>query len=277
MYDPESYFTQHEALIRLGCFSLLLLSLLAFEAKWPRRPPPGGALSRRLSNLGLLCINTLAVRLLVPFAAFEVALYAERHGLGLFNLLAWPFVLNVILTVVIFDLLIYAQHVAFHRLPWLWLIHRTHHSDTHFDVTTGVRFHPLEIALSLFYKLLAVLLLGPAAFAVILYEVLLNSAALFTHSNIRVHKEADGLLRMLLVTPDMHRVHHSTVRAETDSNYGNLFSVWDKLFRTYKPAPAAGYERMRFGLADCRDQNANRLSRLLLPGRQAPAARRKPG
>ena len=264
MYDLQSLFTQHEALIRLGCFSLLLLSFLSFEAKWPRRRPAGGLLSRRMSNLGLMCVNLLAVRLLVPFAAFEVALYAERHGLGLFNLLAWPFALNVIATVVIFDLLIYVQHVAFHRLPWLWLIHRAHHTDTHFDVTTGVRFHPFEIVLSLFYKLLAVLLLGPAAFAIILYEVLLNSAALFTHSNIRIHKKADGLLRMLLVTPDMHRVHHSAIRAETDSNYGNLFSVWDKLFQTYRPEPSAGYERMRIGLEGCRGQAANRLSQLLL-------------
>ena len=271
MYDLQSIFTQHEALIRLGCFSLLLLSLLSFELKWPRRRPPAELLSRRLNNLGLMCINLLALRVLVPFAAFELALYAERHGLGLFNLLALPFLLNVILTVVIFDLLIYLQHIAFHRLPWLWLVHRVHHTDTHFDATTGVRFHPFEIVLSLFYKLLAVWLLGPVAFAIILYEVLLNSAALFTHSNIRINKKADAALRMLFVTPDMHRVHHSTIRAETDSNYGNLFSVWDKLFKTYKPAPSAGYERMQFGLDGFRDHTTNRLSRLLLirraPGR----------
>ena len=263
MQDFQTFFVAHEAMIRLACFIVLLMFFLLLEIKWPRRVLESGLRNRQLNNLSLLIMNSLAARIFVPLATFELALFTARNDMGLFNLLALPFVVNIVFTIIVFDLLIYIQHVVFHQVRALWRIHRVHHTDIHFDVTTGVRFHPIEIVLSLFYKLLAVFLLGPAALGIILYEVLLNSAALFTHSNITLNKNVDRVLRIVFVTPDMHRVHHSTIRTETDSNYGNLFSCWDRLFKTYKSKPAAGYDNMEIGLDDFRDRSSGQLLQLL--------------
>ncbi len=259
----QHYFTEYEIIIRLSCFCLLLSLFLLLELKCPRRISAPGTIRRRFNNLGLMCINVLAIRLIVPFAAVETAILAARNETGLFNLLSLPFAVNVLITVVLFDLLIYLQHVAFHKIPILWRIHRVHHTDDHVDVTTGIRFHPFEIFLSMAYKSGAVYLLGPAAFAIMLYEILLSMAALFTHSNILLRQNVDLALRSIFVTPDMHCIHHSVVRTETDSNYGNLFSCWDKLFKTYRSMPAAGYNNILIGLNEFRDQSSNRLFQLL--------------
>jgi sterol desaturase/sphingolipid hydroxylase (fatty acid hydroxylase superfamily) len=169
----------------------------------------------------------------------------------------------VILTIIIFDFLIYIQHVVFHKINFLWRVHRVHHTDLEFDVTTGIRFHPVEIVLSMFYKLIAVYLIGPLAFSIILYEISLNAAALFSHSNILLNTKLDRALRTIFVTPDMHRIHHSVIRKEIDSNYGNLFSFWDKVFKTYTALPEAGYENMMIGLEQFRELSSGQILQLL--------------
>jgi len=225
--------------------------------------PEQGNWNRQANNLLLLVVNIIVVRLLVPLAIFDVAVYATKNDIGLFNIVETPLLLNVVLTLIIFDLLIYIQHVITHKINFLWQIHRVHHIDREVDVTTGIRFHPFEIVLSVLYKMLAVILIGPVAYAIILYEILLNAAALFTHSNILINSKLDKYLRMLFVTPDMHRIHHSVIRDETDSNYGNILSIWDKLFKTYRLLPKAGYDDMVIGLNEFRDTASGQLLQLL--------------
>jgi len=236
---------------------------MGLELIWPRRKADDKYQSRRLNNIFLLVVDFIAARLLVPYAAFEVAVFAAEKEIGLFNMISLPLFLNVVLTVIVFDLLIYIQHVVFHKINFLWCIHRIHHIDLDFDVTTGVRFHPFEIVLSLFYKLVAVYLIGPVAFAIILYEIMLNGAALFTHSNVLLDARLDRFLRIIFVTPDMHRIHHSVLRRETDSNYGNLFSTWDKLFKTFRALPEADYDEMVIGLNEFRDPSSGQILQLL--------------
>ncbi len=259
----QQYIIEHESAFRLSSFILVLIILLVVETFRPRRKPGKSNNTRRINNGLLLLVNYLAARLLVPLATWQVAIFASENDIGLFNLVSIPVFFNVLITIVIFDLLIYIQHVVFHKVKLLWKVHRVHHTDLAFDVTTGIRFHPFEIVLSMFYKLLATLLLGPAAFAIILYEILLNAAALFTHSNIYINSEIDRFLRKILVTPDMHRIHHSIEQNETDSNYGNIFPFWDKLFKTYRTAPRAGYDGMVIGLNEFRDESYSKLYRIL--------------
>ncbi len=259
----QQYFIAHESAFRLFSFIVILMLLLIVEIFWPRRKPDENNNSRRLNNVLLLLVNYWAARLLVPLATYQVAIYVSENNMGLFNLISVPLLFNVFITVVIFALLIYIQHVVFHKVKLLWNIHRVHHSDLAFDVTTGIRFHPFEIVLSMFYKLLATLLLGPAAFAIILYEILLNAMALFTHSNIYLNSKVDKYLRKIIVTPDMHRIHHSVEQSETDSNYGNIFSFWDKLFKTYHAVPRAGYNDLVIGLQEFRDKSNSQLVQLL--------------
>src|SRR4051794_9914013 len=201
-----------------------------------------------------------------------MALAAEAKGWSLFNATPLPPWMEVAAPVVLLDLAIYAQHVAFHAVPVLWRLHRMHHADLEFDVTTGVRFHPVEIVLSMLIKLAAVALLGAPALAVLIFEVLLNATSMFSHSNVRLPERLDRVLRWLVVTPDMHRVHHSTERRETDSNFGFNLSWWDRLFGTYRAQPEAGHEKMRLGLSVFRDRGDLRLDRMLLqPFRHAGA------
>jgi sterol desaturase/sphingolipid hydroxylase (fatty acid hydroxylase superfamily) len=263
MNHMQSFFIEYQSEIRLGSFMVLIILFAGLELLWPRRAADKNSKFRRLTNLVLLVINIFAVRILVPLATFDVALIAAERDFGLFNLVSLPVFLSVVLTIIVFDFLIYIQHVVFHKFNFLWRVHRVHHTDLEFDVTTAVRFHPVEIVLSLFYKLIAVLLIGPLAFAVILYEILLNAAALFTHSNILINTKIDRVLRILFVTPDMHRVHHSVLRKETDSNYGNIFSFWDKVFKTYRPVPEAGYDNMVIGLDKFRDPSSGQVLQLL--------------
>ena len=242
------FLSMHEGILRLSVFILLILVFGILELYWPRKADNRTRKQRRFINFGLMFVNTVSVRLLAPLATFEVANYAADNNIGLFNIVSLPFMLNLAMTIIVFDLLIYVQHVLFHRIKPLWNIHCVHHTDTVIDVTTGIRFHPFEILLSMSLKLLAVLLLGPLAIVIIIYEIALSAASLFTHSNLRLPAVADHFLRYLFVTPDMHRIHHSVEQSETGSNYGNIFSFWDRLFHTYKTKPAKGYDNMIIGL-----------------------------
>jgi sterol desaturase/sphingolipid hydroxylase (fatty acid hydroxylase superfamily) len=252
-----------EGWIRFAGFALVLTAMLSWQAIAPRRP--AGPLRRRWpANLGMVAIDALMLRLLFPTAGVAVALFAAERGIGLFHVLPAAEWLAVALSVVLFDLAIYGQHVATHFVPFLWRIHRVHHSDVAFDATTAVRFHPAEIALSMVYKLLVIVILGAPAVAVVLFDVLLNGCAVFNHGNVRLGASTDRLLRSLIVTPDLHRVHHSVHREETDSNFGFCLSVWDRMFGTYRGQPRDGHTRMVIGLETFRDDRAQRLDRLLL-------------
>jgi sterol desaturase/sphingolipid hydroxylase (fatty acid hydroxylase superfamily) len=243
----------HQAAIRLGCFAGVLLLMTLWEALAPRRPASGGW-RRWLSNLSLVAVGNLAARLLVPLGAVAMALLAEERGWGLLRVTGVPWWAAVVLSVVALDLAVYLQHVMFHAVPLLWLLHLVHHADLHFDATTGVRFHPVEIVLSMFIKLEAVALLGAPPEAVLLFEVLLNATSVFNHGNVSLPGWLDWLLRLFLVTPDMHRVHHSVDPRETNSNFGFNLSWWDHLFGTYRSQPARGHEAMTVGLAQVRDE-----------------------
>jgi sterol desaturase/sphingolipid hydroxylase (fatty acid hydroxylase superfamily) len=259
----QTFFLENQAELRMFSFIILIFLFAGLEVIWPRRPADKNSKFRRLNNILLLTVNFLVVRFLVPYATFQIALIAAEREFGLLNNISLPVFLSVILTIIIFDFLIYIQHVVFHRFTFLWRVHRVHHTDLEFDVTTGIRFHPIEIVISMFYKLIAVYLIGPLAFSIILYEILLNAAALFGHSNISLNYKFDRILRKLFVTPDMHRIHHSVLRKETDSNYGNIFSIWDKLFKTYRALPEAGYDDMQIGLDKFRDAASGQLLQLL--------------
>ncbi|GGB51257.1 sterol desaturase [Oceanisphaera marina] len=255
---------EYEPWIRLGCFAGVLMVMMLWECWAPRRPQHIGRLTRWPNNLLLVVINTLLLRLFFPLAAVGAALLASEHDWGLLNLWPVPFWFSLLLSMLALDLLIYWQHRLFHALPWLWRLHRVHHADLEFDVTTGLRFHPFEIVLSMLLKLAAVILLGAPALAVLLFEVLLNATAMFNHGNIRLPKRLDTMLRLLLVTPDMHRVHHSVIPRETDSNFGFNLPWWDRLFGTYQAQPQAGQLGMTIGLKQFREPGELRLHRLLL-------------
>jgi sterol desaturase/sphingolipid hydroxylase (fatty acid hydroxylase superfamily) len=254
----------HEPALRLGAFAGGLLVVAACEALAPRRERAGGRLARWPHNLALVALNTLLVRAGVPISAVGLAALAEERGWGLFNgalSLGW---MTMLVSVALLDLAIYLQHVMFHAVPVLWRLHRMHHADLDFDVTTGVRFHPVEVLLSTGYKLALVGVLGIPAIAVVVFEVLLNAGSMFNHANLRLPERADRALRLLVVTPDMHRVHHSAAPAETNSNFGFTLPWWDRLCGTYRAEPAAGHERMTIGLEDFRDPGYLRLDQLLV-------------
>lgn len=253
-----------EPWIRLGAFAGVLALLAGLELLAPRRRQQVGRWRRWPGNLALVAIDTLLVRLLFPLAAVSAALLAEQRGWGMFNLVAWPAWLEIVLAIVVLDVIVYGQHVLFHAVPWLWRVHRVHHADLEFDVTTGLRFHPVEIVLSMLLKIGAVFLLGPAALAVLLFEVLLNATAMWSHSNIRLPGPADRLARSLIVTPDMHRTHHSIVPRETHSNFGFNLACWDRLFGTYRAQPEAGHEGMIIGIPEHRREGDLQLGRMLL-------------
>ena len=258
---------EHEAGIRLGFFFSVFVVMAVLELVAPRRDLSVSRARRWGSNIGIVVLNTVVVRLLFPTAAVGVAVVAGDNGYGLFNNIAAPLPVAAVVSVLALDLLIYGQHVVMHKVPLLWRLHRMHHVDLDFDVTTGARFHPVEIVLSMLIKFAAVLLLGAPAVAVLVFEVILNATAMFNHSNVRLPQAVDGLLRLVLVTPDMHRVHHSTIRRETDSNYGFNLPWWDRLFGTYRAQPEAGHTGMRIGLGSIRDERlcVNLLGMLRLP------------
>jgi sterol desaturase/sphingolipid hydroxylase (fatty acid hydroxylase superfamily) len=254
----------HEGALRLSCFLGVLLTMLGWEQTSPRRGPSMGRRARWLANLGLVVIDAALLWLLLPAAAVGASLLARAHGWGLFNTVAAAPWLAAVVTVVALDLAIWAQHVAMHKVRPLWRLHRVHHSDLDVDTTTGVRFHPLEILLSMIYKASLVIALGAPAAAAVAFEILLNASSLFTHGNVRLPPAVDKAIRSLVVTPDMHRVHHSVLREETDSNFGFNLSVWDRLFGTYRAQPHAGHDGMTIGLPAFRQPREQRLGRLLL-------------
>lgn len=244
----DTFLIAHASLLRLGAFVGVLGGMMLWELWAPRRALGSARLLRWSTNLGLSLINTLAVRLIVPVAVTGAALWAQSHSIGLFNLVDWPASVTFPLTLLSLDLLIYGQHVVFHRVPILWRVHRMHHADTDLDATSGIRFHPIEILLSIFIKMAAVVALGAPAGAVILFEILLNATAMFNHSNIKLNHPVDAVLRRFIVTPDMHRVHHSVLPSEHHRNFGFNLSLWDRLFGTYRAQPSEGHEGMTLGL-----------------------------
>ena len=249
--------------VRVGAYAAVFAIMALWEWRAPRRKLSAGRHPRWTGNLGILAIDIVAVRLLVPTTVVAVALVAAENGWGLFPLLGLPYWAAAIAGVVALDLVIYVQHVVFHHVPWLWRLHRMHHADVDIDVTTGVRFHPFEILLSLGIKIAAVLALGVPALAVLIFEVLLNATSMFNHANVALPHRLDRLARWIVVTPQMHQVHHSAVRAETDSNFGFNLPWWDRLFGTYRAEPSAGEEGVTIGLPDFRDEKERRITRLL--------------
>jgi sterol desaturase/sphingolipid hydroxylase (fatty acid hydroxylase superfamily) len=251
-------------IIRLTAFIGVFLIIALWETRRPRRPLQLNKTRRWLNNLGLVACNTLLLRLVFPTAAVGVAALAGEQGWGLLNQLRPAYGISVLISIVALDLIIYFQHVLFHAVPLLWRLHMVHHADMDYDVTTGLRFHPLEILLSMLIKMAAILVLGPPVTAVILFEILLNASSMFNHGNLRLPAKVDALLRLLIVTPDMHRVHHSTIKRETNSNYGFNLSLWDRIFGTYRAQPQLGHEGMTIGLDQFRDPKQQALYWLLL-------------
>ncbi|MCK6454353.1 MAG: sterol desaturase family protein [Alphaproteobacteria bacterium] len=252
-----------EPIVRAGAFAGVLGAMALWELVAPRRAMTIGRSRRWPSNLGIVALDVLLARLVAPMGAIGIALVAEAHGWGLFRYLDAPVWLAVAAAVIALDGAIYLQHVLFHAVPALWRLHRMHHADLAVDVTTGLRFHPLEILLSLGIKLGVVAALGAPAVAVLIFEVLLNATSMFNHGNVRIPERIDRFLRWIMVTPDMHRVHHSIVARETNSNFGFSLSWWDRLLGTYRDRPEAGYERMTIGIDRFRDPRELRLDRLL--------------
>jgi sterol desaturase/sphingolipid hydroxylase (fatty acid hydroxylase superfamily) len=260
-----------EPLVRLGSFVVAFAALAAWEWLVPRRERAFPRRARWPHNAGLLLVDVIVLRIAAPGAAIAVALAGEARGWGLVNALALPWWAAVPLAVALLDLAIYFQHVTFHAVPALWRLHRVHHSDLDVDVTTGTRFHPIEILISTGIKCAAVAAIGAPAVAVLVFEVLLNATAMFNHANVRLPLALERVLRWMVVTPDMHRVHHSVVYNETNSNFGFNLPWWDRLFGTYRAQPAAGHERMTLGVDAFRTRGDLRLDRLLVqPFRDTP-------
>ena len=249
----DNFIQTHEAAIRLGAFFGIFALMALWEWRAPRRALTVAKARRWSSNLGLVVLNTVLIRLLFPVAAVGLAATATAQGWGLLNQFPLAPWLAVPLAVIALDLAIWAQHVFFHAVPALWRLHRVHHADLDYDLTTGARFHPIEIILSMLIKFAVILALGPPVVAVILFEVILNGMAMFNHGNVGLPNGLDRWLRWIIVTPDMHRVHHSVAEDETNSNFGFNLSGWDRLFGTYREAPRAGQLGMTIGIADHRD------------------------
>jgi sterol desaturase/sphingolipid hydroxylase (fatty acid hydroxylase superfamily) len=253
-----------EPVIRLAFFLSIFIVLAAWEIFKPRRPQRYGRWLRWPGNLTLVIIDSVVVRLFFPFTAVGMALVVQTKGWGLLNALDLPFVVKVGSALLILDLTIYCQHRIFHSLPWLWRLHRVHHADREFDVTTGVRFHPIEIAMSMCIKFLVIAALGASAEAVLVFEIMLNATAMFSHANISLDPKIEKLLRLIVVTPEMHRVHHSIYPEESNSNFGFNSPWWDWLFKTYRAKPRDGHLQMTIGLKEFQDGSELKLDRMLL-------------
>jgi len=244
---------ENEATIRLSFFLGVLVIMAIWEIIAPKRALTVSKVLRWSNNIGLVVINTLLLRFIFPTAAVGVAVMANEQNWGVLNVYSIPSELSVLISIITLDLVIYLQHIMVHAVPLLWRIHRVHHADLDYDVTTGSRFHPLEIIFSLWVKFAAIVLLGAPIIAVIIFEILLNVMAMFNHANISLPAPVDKLLRKVIVTPDMHRVHHSIEDDEANSNFGFNLSVWDRLFGTYRKQPRAGHENMLIGIRNFRE------------------------
>ena len=238
----------NELFIRVGFFLGILVVMALWEYLAPRRPLTTSKTMRWSSNLGLVFIDSILIRLIFPITLMGVAFLARQRGWGLLNQPQLPYLLDLCLGVLILDFAIYLQHIMFHAIPLFWRLHMVHHSDMDYDVTTGIRFHPIEIILSMGIKMAVVLLIGPLPLAIPVFEILLNGTSMFNHGNVRYPQNMDRVLRLLVVTPEMHRVHHSNIRWETNCNFGFNFPWWDRLFGTYRSQPAKGHLEMTIGL-----------------------------
>jgi sterol desaturase/sphingolipid hydroxylase (fatty acid hydroxylase superfamily) len=254
----------HEEFIRMGVFLLAFVVLASWEQIAPRRELKFSRPMRWFSNMTISLLNQLALRWFFPVLAVALAVAMQQRGWGLFNVLHLPDIAAVVVCMVLLDFAIYIQHIVFHRVGWLWRLHKVHHTDLDFDVTTAIRFHPLEIILSMLIKMALVVLLGAPPMAVLIFEIVLNLTALFNHSNIFIPVKLDRVLRLGLVTPDMHRVHHSVDPIETDRNFGFNLPWWDYLFNTYRAQPRDGHRKMTLGLKEHRSEEKLALPGLLL-------------
>ncbi len=252
-----------EATIRVGSFVAILIIVGIMETIFPRRRLDVSKPRRWFANLSISALSTFVARLLLPVAPVGLSLYCTQHSVGLFHFVSLPGWLTLPASVLLLDMLIYFQHVIFHKHPLLWRIHRMHHADLNIDASTGIRFHPIEILLSILIKFGAIIVLGTPATAVIIFEILLNGCALFNHANMRLPLKFDARLRLIVVTPDMHRVHHSTDMKEANTNFGFNFPWWDKMFGTYKSQPDLGHDNMHIGLNIFRQPEFIRLSKML--------------
>lgn len=274
-----SWLNMSEPVIRLVAFGSIFVCLAVLELALPRleRAELAGALKMRrwTTNLMIVILSSVLLRIVFPLAAVGTALWASTHGYGLFPLLGIPAWLAGIIGFVALDFAVWLEHVASHKIPWFWRIHRMHHSDPGVDLTTALRFHPLEIVISMLWKAGVVIVLGLPPVAVLIFEIVLNGAAMFNHANLNLSGRADRILRLAIVTPDMHRIHHSIDRRETDSNYGFNLSFWDRIFATYTEEPARGADNIETGLQGCPGNEATRLvSSLTLPFREPPGSKR---
>ncbi len=274
--ELSDWVVRNEMPVRLGLFIAVFALIALWELRAPRRRLAVAKAHRWINNLGLVLLNALILRVLFPAAALASALAAERNGWGLLNGIELPLPLAVAIAVVVLDLAIYLQHVMFHAIPLLWRLHRVHHADLDVDVTTGARFHPIEMVLSLLIKLAVITLLGPPVVAVLVFEVLLNATAMFNHGNVHIPERLDRRLRWLVVTPDMHRVHHSVHTRLSNSNFGFNLPWWDRLFGTYVAQPPDGHAAMTLGIAGLRDPGQVDTLRgmLVLPFVRAPGDHR---
>jgi len=254
----------NEAAIRLVFFFLVFSLMALWELRAPRRELTTSKKARWFNNLSIIFINLLLIRLVVPVLAIDIAIVARERGWGLLNNVDLPYWLDIVISIIVLDLTIYLQHVMFHAIPTLWRLHMVHHADLDYDVTTGLRFHPIEIILSTVIKIIVVVAIGIPVAAVLVFEVLLNSLAMFNHGNVLLPLTIDRVLRYGIVTPDMHRVHHSVIIRETNSNFGFNLSCWDSLFGTYCEQPARGHNGMVIGLSQFRVAQKLGLTRLLI-------------
>lgn len=259
----QELFFENEAYIRLGSF-LGLFALLTF---WELSSPKRGLLELRrfrwISNIGLIVISSILVRFILPTAAVGVALVVEQNNLGFLNYFDLSFASRFVLAFILMDLSIYFQHVMFHALPLFWRFHRVHHSDLDCDISTGLRFHPFEIVISIIFKFIVIAAVGVPVITVVIFEVILNAASMFTHSNIKMPSSFERLLRWFIVTPDMHRIHHSIKENETNSNFGFFISLWDRLLGTYTAEPEGGHAKMVIGLSNFREPKWQNLRWLI--------------
>lgn len=251
--DINEFVMANEKTIRMSIFFGILIVMALWEVVAPRRASTVSKTIRWVNNLGLVFFNSFLLRVIFPAAAVGMATFANANGWGIFNYYEVPFWVTVVVSIIIMDFIIYLQHIMVHAVPALWRIHRMHHADLDFDVTTGARFHPLEIILSMLIKFATIVVLGPPVIAVVIFEVVLNATAMFNHSNVRMPLGLDRVLRWIVVTPDMHRVHHSIEDDEANSNFGFSLPWWDRLFGTYRDQPRAGHEGMTIGIRKFRE------------------------
>ena len=255
---------EHEIAIRLIFFILLFILVALLEIGMPRRALTTSKKWRWFNNLSIIAINPVLLRLVFPVFAVGMAQTAQANGWGILNHLGMPHVIALGIGIVVLDLVIYLQHVMFHAVPLFWRLHMVHHADLDVDLTTGLRFHPVEIVLSMILKITIIVALGPPVISVLTFEIILNGMAMFNHGNIKLPPPVDRFLRLCVVTPDMHRVHHSVIIRETNSNYGFNFSIWDRLFGTYLAQPSKGHQDMVIGLSQFRDHRRLTLPWLLI-------------